>query len=456
VPQPFKRKPDENEFPNPEQNPLVNPLLAANMGRWAEVYFTTPPERRAQAIQDLLRELENNSPARSSSTPVIDIEKRKKTEQKPTITEVSDAVICAACRHGNRAGQRFCGMCGVALPASSEGSAARVVGSWPPGRTTKIDQAQTQTQTKIDLTKIDQTPANQAKVPPAMASPPTNSPTAIPPAITPATINRRSLNRSEPGSVDVGGGSTPERDDGFLLRQRLSDNDLPSFAVEPDSFPYRYRLSIGVALAILLGILVYMAWHGTPSFFGGGRHSALPQAVPADQSAPANRAAENLAPPNPTRPPAAAPAAKSVPVASTPASSSVPATNRPGKLSPASNVAVGRQHLAPPAARKSPEPAPSSNFAAAQSGAEELAIAEKYLNGSAGTARDSQAAAPWLWKAVAKGNLTATLALSDLYLHGDGVPKSCDQGRLLLDVAAKKGVAAAAYRLRNLQAFGCD
>jgi TPR repeat protein len=88
---------------------------------------------------------------------------------------------------------------------------------------------------------------------------------------------------------------------------------------------------------------------------------------------------------------------------------------------------------------------------------EELAMAEKYLRGNnQGAARDNREAAQWLWKAVGKGNLTATITLSDLYLRGDGVPKSCDQARLLLDAAARKGKASAADRLRNLQAFGCQ
>jgi hypothetical protein len=102
----------------------------------------------------------------------------------------------------------------------------------------------------------------------------------------------------------------------------------------------------------------------------------------------------------------------------------------------------------------------SANSSAAvpvSTGAEELATAEKYLNGSyPGGARDNREAAQWLWKAVGKGNLTATLLLSDLYLRGDGIPKSCDQARLLLNVAARKGKAAAGERLRNLQAFGCQ
>src|SRR5215469_2821772 len=35
-------------LPRPDLNPLVNPLLGEHMGRWAEVYFTSPPEEREQ------------------------------------------------------------------------------------------------------------------------------------------------------------------------------------------------------------------------------------------------------------------------------------------------------------------------------------------------------------------------------------------------------------------------
>jgi TPR repeat protein len=83
-------------------------------------------------------------------------------------------------------------------------------------------------------------------------------------------------------------------------------------------------------------------------------------------------------------------------------------------------------------------------------------MAEKYLKGNQGTPRDSGEAAQWLWKAVGKGNPAATMALSDLYLRGDGVPKSCDQARLLLEAAARKGATDAAEKLNNLQAFGCE
>jgi TPR repeat protein len=83
-------------------------------------------------------------------------------------------------------------------------------------------------------------------------------------------------------------------------------------------------------------------------------------------------------------------------------------------------------------------------------------MAEKYLKGGRGTTPNSSEAARWLWKAVSKKNLAAMVELSDLYLRGDGVPKSCDQAHLLLDAAARKGETAAAVRLRNLPSFGCQ
>jgi hypothetical protein len=89
-------------------------------------------------------------------------------------------------------------------------------------------------------------------------------------------------------------------------------------------------------------------------------------------------------------------------------------------------------------------------------GAEELAIAEGYLSGTQGKARDSSEAAQWLWKALGKQNAAAALLLSDLYVTGDGVPRKCDQARLLLDAAARKGVPGAGERIRDLPHLGCQ
>ena len=70
--------------------------------------------------------------------------------------------------------------------------------------------------------------------------------------------------------------------------------------------------------------------------------------------------------------------------------------------------------------------------------------------------RDSSEAAKLLWKAVRKQNATAEVLLSDLYVRGDGVPQNCDQARLLLVAAAKRGSPQAAQQLRDLESRGCQ
>lgn len=60
-----------------------------------------------------------------------------------------------------------------------------------------------------------------------------------------------------------------------------------------------------------------------------------------------------------------------------------------------------------------------------------------------------------LWAEVGFGNVSAEIALARLYLKGDGVPKSCEQARVLLGIAAKHGSLEATRQLQNLRIYGC-
>jgi hypothetical protein len=71
------------------------------------------------------------------------------------------------------------------------------------------------------------------------------------------------------------------------------------------------------------------------------------------------------------------------------------------------------------------------------------------------TARKSVASPQRLWSAVEGGNVQAALTLADLYLRGDGVPVNCDQARVLLLVASKRGNTQAGKELRELDRTGC-
>jgi hypothetical protein len=69
-------------------------------------------------------------------------------------------------------------------------------------------------------------------------------------------------------------------------------------------------------------------------------------------------------------------------------------------------------------------------------------------------ASDAAATAAWLWKATAKGNPDAPVQLADMYIDGQGVPRSCEQAMVLLKTAAEKDNARARNRLASMYATG--
>ena len=402
---------------------MLNPLLAAHMGRWAEVYFTSPPERRAQAVSDLVRELANNPTPEndSSQRDRDDRENDKRLWEKldietdevraPGVFEAAmsgepmfgKSIVCESCGHENAPQQKFCGMCGAPLASSAEISPWRFAEAEP---------------------------------------------------VAPTWHESDPLSGKDPQSeLESAADSVPETGYGHLPQNAnwppredrpVEFSALSDYESEPAS--PSYRIYVGAAVAILLGLLVYMTWRSNTVFWSSGTaQSALPAAVPAAKPEP-------VAAPEPPAPVLPSPktdiTARVAPITSAPSGRKTGRT-RPGKTRGSERRT---KSSAPRNVPVAPNPATS---AGEQNGSEELAAAEKYLNAGSGTARDSRQAATWLWKAVGKQNSTATLLLSDLYLRGDGVTKSCDQARLLLDAAARKGETAAAARLRNLQAFGC-
>ncbi len=69
-------------------------------------------------------------------------------------------------------------------------------------------------------------------------------------------------------------------------------------------------------------------------------------------------------------------------------------------------------------------------------------------------ASDAAAQAAWLWKATAKGNPDAPVLLADMYIKGEGVPRSCDQAVVLLKTAAVNEDVRACNRLASMYATG--
>jgi hypothetical protein len=447
---PTEHSEESSSLPPPELNPLLNPLLADNMGRWAQVYFTSPPEKREHAVLELLRELTAEKSARegtgAAASPLLRAERplvRAETplaREQPPAPAVSPAslvsqvhttlVRCRACGRKNPSTQKFCGMCGTHLGDD--------------GETAELHRGHLRSH---DL-EIADLPA--------------------------ADRHLESSPKDQTTPYDEATPYMEEQESHYISREhdvyepRLNTNELSLFQSGRDvdydddevilSTPRAggIRFIVGLVLAIVIGALGYMAWRSsqqtTQSHLEQSSPPVAAEAAPAEpapaESAPPSSAKTNTADRTPPPPvPLENQAARPVPAPVKDVAKPVP--NEP--TTKADNTAPTLPH----GISRPPKDTPTE-ASTAKGGGEELAIAQGYLNGTNGQGRNSAEAAKWLWKAIAKHNAEASLLLSDLYLKGEGVSKNCDQARVLLDSATLRGVKDAGVRLRHLQAFGCQ
>ncbi|HLW86144.1 MAG TPA: zinc ribbon domain-containing protein [Candidatus Sulfotelmatobacter sp.] len=412
-------------LPSPELNPLTNPVLGRNMGRWAEVYFTNPPEKREQAVQALLRELERDSAAGEIPVePGTDELGTDGAEDRARYAAMSGqgrrlregAVECPGCGREALAEQKFCGTCGAPLPVRQS------VAHLDLGNETR--RAASSTSELDGLRPADRAARfGEEEFEEEKAA-------ALLSALLAPSIGDNGLNR---GAHPPIAGETPR----LFMDHRQAGRR-------------RSRLLMSGALAILLGTFLYVAGRETAAWMRA-RHG-LPQTASVESRAATTQ---------PSAPGQAVKSADRVSAsddhASSPSQTGISANRQDAKKNaadekPSASVSSSQPVMATPVIDEKSNQAAGGQGA----GAEELAVAESYLSGAPGKPRDSSAAAEWLWKSVAKQNAEATLLLSDLYVRGDGVPQNCDQARLLLDAAARKGAAGAGERIRNLPNVGCQ
>jgi len=129
-------------------------------------------------------------------------------------------------------------------------------------------------------------------------------------------------------------------------------------------------------------------------------------------------------------------------------SASAGASPSSSQSKPSSGAADTTGTTSTPAATTSSAPAATNEVPPKKPtpGTEEMAKARN--------ASDTGAEAAWLWKATAKGNPDAPVMLADLYVKGDGVPRSCEQAMVLLKTAADKENLHARNRLASMYAAG--
>jgi hypothetical protein len=98
---------------------------------------------------------------------------------------------------------------------------------------------------------------------------------------------------------------------------------------------------------------------------------------------------------------------------------------------------------------------PTATEAAPDAGQAEYSEAMRILGGDEVRTRMPDAVR-LLWVSVEKGNSNAEVTLADLYREGRGVKKNCEQTRVLLSAAARKGNALAQRSLQQFIRDGCE
>jgi len=391
---------DPEELPKPELNPLLNPLLERNLGRWAQVYFTHPPEARERAVLNLLRVLDSEtSPGERPQSSAA---------QAAATPRTADSIFCSACNRENLPQQRFCGFCGSPLRSRDLVFPPRAQFTNP----SEEPLEEPETLSFLGLSSFDRPSSTR----PSLAPPP--------------------LDRPSPGN-----------ESGL---QFLRTKDFGS-EYKSDSRPVRRALFAGIVVLLVAG--AYLGW----PYLRTHLPSAVRTWVAAPSSPVASVPAQTAATPS------------TQPVQTPPSSAQVQPPQPAEPVSPSPQSKQAAHEIADPTFRVAPGAVPaslasrtrsatvSSNSAgkpAAGDGTQELILAQHYLDGKSAP-RDTASAARWLWKAVSKQNPRAALLLADLYTRGDGVSKSCAQARILLGVAADKGVREAAQKLHDLEASGC-
>ena len=408
-------------MPNPELNPMTNPTLGRHLGRWAEVYFTTPAEQREQAVLELLRALEHEEsehpelaiasedrgPSLSeaeTSDHIAALEAAVREFEVPSTIvperEVSTDV-CPVCQHLNLPDQWYCGMCGYRLKGPIDNQTTT-----PPRTATRIPE------------RPEPTFEREIEMPMALPS------FSVEPLREPETQTVRDIDRSPVWPLHV----------------------------EDESSGSRSKwMALVALLAIGAGVYLYQRRPSTPTPSPTTTASPAPAAAsPAltQEPPPSETTQQSPAQPSPAQQP---------PAQQSPRLDELPP--QPSPQTAASEPAKDVVTSAPRVRAVAPVPTPAPQNAGLKAGAwvdsgnEELAKAQELLTGSA--ANPAQASV-WLWKAVSKNNVPAVLMLADLYARGDGVPRSCDQARILLTAALKRGASEAGQKLRDLQSSGCS
>jgi hypothetical protein len=268
---------------------------------------------------------------------------------------------------------------------------------------------------QVPLPKLEPPAAAEQRIPNPVLRPPVAPRRVLPPALEPFS--------SLEGETDS---DTPDWMDSFTIGRAIRIMVFLTLAAGS----YVYHRELGQAL-IWLGHQI--VGEDTPETSNPVRPEIPAAARPIPQSSPPARA---VPPPPLTIQPSTAsnePRSESLPPASDKTPSPQLKDAKPASLLPLTQVTR-------PAA-----PTPTTDNSV-EAGQEEYLQALQILR-TPSRASEVPAAVQLLWAAVKKGNTNAEVDLAELFRKGRGVVKNCDQTRILLSAAARKGSAEARKRL---------
>lgn len=297
-------------------------------------------------------------------------------------------------------------------------------------------------------------PAAAADAADSAAAPPDETETPL----TEEPETEQPLPEEEEGAVSVA--SPPETETQPLFAIPPADHVLlsnPGARQQPGGGLFLWVLFVLLGAAIVVAAFLYGVHVGQSQVIAVVQPQT-PPATATQTEPPALAAPGSAASPSPAAPNDAPPASNPTP------SALASVTPSAGIKKPVPNAASPSPSGAAEASSKAVDagtnPAPAAGVQGQRTeqpddaGKSQLAAAMADMDGSNGQ-RNSAKAVKELWSAVGSGNSDAEIILAGLYAAGDGVTKSCEQGRVLLIAAARSGNPKAKPKLDELNARGC-
>ena len=442
--------PGASALPKQRLSPVLNPLLASNMGRWAEIYYTTPVEKRDAAVEQLVRDLEAETDAskdgyisaRATPAPPPNIQ---------TVSEVSSELSSNVSSPAERNHEPVQHLESPTFAAQPDFSLPEHIVEIAPQQQ-QVRAAEPVLEQVLEQELIEEEPPAAAISQVTEAKDGEDGTKANLRKEEPSTLGLAEPLQDEilktelvPEEAEAGETQDATRDEALdEASPQASARIHPPTSESPSEFPHPASVTgaedkhgwdgrkVAVAAALVLVFAgVLWSWRRGAS-------------APNSTAVTTERAKPETAPTPP------------------------PAVNAQASETEASGRIVGTQakRATPPGSAKSlAVPAGIPGDIARDTAGDKLAAAEntdadlntglRYLRGETAD-HNSAEAAHYLWKAVGKQNGRALVELAGLYAKGDGVVKDCDQAKILLDAASRHKMKNLGTALETLRKSGCE